>query len=194
MHRGIALLTATLTVAAFGITGSASAATLYTNAAHTTPVAVGTTLTAATPAGTYYTINYSSGGFVDACQSSYQLQVAQNSGGVFKANVGIRTLNCLASRFTAYSNIGSLQVSGSSTTVGSAKVWAATTLTGQLAGGFGSQYPENFSGAGVSAQQPTAGGTPVSIVLNNASSINGPNLAGGKATATFNVAGSYSLG
>jgi hypothetical protein len=193
MHRTIALLTATLAVSAFGITGSASAATLYTNAAHTTPVTVGTTITAATPAGTWYTI-YSAGNFFDACQSSYQLQVAQNSGGVFKANVGIRTLNCLASRFKAYSNIGSLQVSGSSTTIGSAKVWAATTLTGQLSGPVGSQFPENYAGAGVSAQQPTAGGTPVSIVLNNASSISGPGLTAGTASATFNVAGSYSLG
>jgi hypothetical protein len=84
-------------------------------------------------------------------------------------------------------NTGALTISGSSTTVGSNKVWAGTSLTGTLTSG-GATYTENFTGAGVSAQQPSAGGSPVSVVLNNAGTMTRPGLAG-----TLTVTGTYNV-
>jgi hypothetical protein len=187
MRRTITLLASTAALVA-GITGSASAATLYTNAAHTTPVAVGTTLTAAVTPGALFTINNPAGP-IDACQPNKTLQVTQNSGGVFKANNLGGRMNC----YNAWAETGGvLQVSGSSTTVGSNKSWASTTLTGTLSLGAGSSS-ENFT-TGISARQPIAGGSPVSIVLNNAATIGPGVLTNGTETGTYNIAGSYSLG
>jgi hypothetical protein len=80
-----------------------------------------------------------------------------------------------------------LQISGSSTTVGSNKSWASTTQTGMLNG-----YTENLT-TGISAQQPTTGGSPVSIVLSNAGTITLGSLSLTE-TGKYNIAGSYSLG
>jgi hypothetical protein len=186
MRRTITLLATTLVVAA-GITSTASAATLYTNSAHTTPVTVGTPLNAANPSGAYYFI-YNAGGLFDACGSnSLGLTVTQNSGGVFKASLGYRFLDVCSRQWSA-SRTGSLQISGGSTTVGANKSWAATTLADS-----NGADSENFSGAGVSAQQPTTGGSPVSIVLDHA----GTMIAGGQnltVSGTYKIGGAYSLG
>jgi hypothetical protein len=191
MRRTFTLLTATAALAA-GITSSASAATLYTNAAHTTPVAVGATLNAANPAGTYYFMYYAStGGFLDACGNNVLVfTVTQNSGGIFRANVTNRSLSACANPWGANQS-GSLQISGSSTTVGTNKSWAGTTLTGSLSLS-GTTVNENFTGAGVSTQQPTTGASPVSIVLDHAGTMSGGTL-NLKASGTYRIAGAYSL-
>jgi hypothetical protein len=192
MRRTITLLAATFVVAV-GIAGSASAATLYTNAAHTTPVAVGTTLTASHPSGVFYYMYYASGGTLfDACaDNALIVKVTQNSGGVFKAGNVDRILSSCANPWGGTSS-GTLQISGSATTVGSNKSWASTTLSDSSTIG-GSIVTENFSGAGVSAQQPTSGGTPLSIVLDHAGTMTAgvQNL---KASGTYQFNGSYSLG
>jgi hypothetical protein len=189
MRRTITLLAATAALAA-GITGSASAATLYTTSAHTTPVAVGTSFSAVSN-GTYYI--YYGPSLVDFCLPSYTFQVAQNSGGIFKANIIARKPNCGIYNWGAILT-GALTISGSSTTVGSNKAWASTSLTGALALS-GHTYTENFTGAGVSAQQPTTGGSPVSIVLNNAGTMTTPGVTGTyTGTGSYNLGASYSLG
>jgi hypothetical protein len=198
MRRTITLLATTLVVVV-GITSAASAATLYTNAAHTTPVAVGASISASNPAGSYYYI-YNAGGSVrDVCVSNFVgLKVTQNSGGVVKAAVTSRALTNCANNWSA-GQAGTLQISGSSIVVGSASAWRSTTLTGSLTLG-GSTYNENFVSAtgnppvnGVFAQQPTGGASPVSIVLNQAPSIVGPSL-NGTVTGNYTLSGSYSLG
>jgi hypothetical protein len=194
MRRTLTLLATTLVVAA-GITSTASAATLYTNAAHTTPVAVGTTFTVANPPGVSYWMYYAStGGVLDGCSANaLYLKVTQNSGGVFKAELAgpWRTLSACANPWGA-GHTGSLQISGSSTTVGSSKSWAATTLTGFLTLS-GVTMIENFSGAGISAQQPTVGATPVSVVLDHAGTMTGGGL-NLTVSGTYRFPGAYSLG
>lgn len=185
MRRTFTLLATTAALAA-GITSSASAATLYTTAAHTTPVAVGTTFGAKLVSGTSYTVYNSVGAVVNICNPTYVLQVAQNSGGVFRANVTGRSLGCFVQNWGVLPG-GALQISGSSTTVGTNKSWAATNLTGSV-NVSGTTYTENFSGAGVSAQQPIAGGAPVSIVLNHAGTFSAP-----PPNVPLNVSGTYNL-
>jgi hypothetical protein len=189
MRRTFSLVAMAAALAA-AITGSASAATLYTNAAHTTPVAVGTTLNAALASGDFLLIKNAAGSVINGCQPTYTFQVAQNSGGVFKANVLIHPMNCTV--FSASSSGGVLQVSGSSTTVGTSKSWASTTITGATFSAAGCPCAENFT-SGVSARQPTAGSSPVSLVLSNASQITVAPSTFWTETGTYSIAGSYSL-
>ena len=182
MRRTITLLAATTALVA-GITGSASAATLYTTSAHTTPVAVGATFYIATnPTGsTYYTYT-STNALSGLCQQvRLGFTVVQNSGGVFKANA-LGSIGSQGSQYTACSigwtgvnPVGALQISGSAITVGTNKAWLGTTLTGQQVAGGGTIYNTSFPSAtgnppvhGVWAQQPTTGGAPFSVVLNHA--------------------------
>jgi hypothetical protein len=181
MRRTITLLVAAAALAA-GITGSASAATLYTTSAHTTPVAVGTDFGMVTPPGATYYMYHGVNNPIDFCQPLYLFHVVQNSGGVFKSNITGRKLSCAVNGW-GWVTTGALTISGSSTTVGSNKVWVGTSLTGALTLG-GNTYTENFTGAGVSAQQPTTGGSPVSIVLNNAGTMTTPGMTGGPITVT----------
>jgi hypothetical protein len=176
MRRTITLLATTLVVAA-GITGSASAATLYTTSAHTTPVAVGTQFYIATnPTGaTFYTYT-STNVFTTLCQQvQLGFTVAQNSGGVFKANaLGSGSLAACSADWRAISPVGALQISGSAITVGTNKVWLSTTLSGQWLTS-GAAFNMNFPSAtgnppvhGVWAQQPATGGAPFSVKLDHA--------------------------
>jgi hypothetical protein len=200
MRRTITLLATTLVVAA-AITGSASAAALYTNSAHTTLVPVGPTSIGATDINNYQ-ITRTNGSFFDSCgQASLSLKLTQNSGGVVKFAITSRQLNSCIAVWNPQPT-GTLQISGSSITVGSTKAWTSTTLTGTVLGS-GNTYTENFVSAtgnppvnGVFAQQPTSGASPVKIVLNHAPSFTGPSLS---ATVTGSYtfsgpAGSYSLG
>jgi hypothetical protein len=202
MRRTFTLLATTLVMAA-GITGSASAATLYTSAAHTTPVAVGTTIPV--PGVNWFWWNGAA--VIGTCPgpNGYIFKVTQNSGGVVKADVQTAFLaNCNGA--FVQSSVGKLQISGSSTTVGSNKAWLGTTLTGSFTLNGTITYTESFTGAtgsppanGVYVQQPTAGGAPVSIVLDHAGSISGPSgLTSTTVSASYTLAGSpaaaYSLG
>jgi hypothetical protein len=196
MRSKTTLLIATLAfaIAAVGAS-SASAATLYTNSAHTTPVAVGTVIFAS---GNSYKIIQGGGGVLDICSTNAaNFKVTQNSGGVIKATITTRTLNGCFQGFSAVST-GNLQISGSSIAVGTNSAWRGTTLTGALMHGT-SPITENFVSAtgnppvnGVFVQQPTAGGSPFTISLNNAGSIVGTGL-NGTVTGFYTATGSYSL-
>jgi hypothetical protein len=201
MRRTITLMAATVAVAA-GITSSASAATLYTNAAHTTPVAVGTTFSAT---GTNWFLWSSPSTPFVVCpgENLDSFTVTQNSGGVFKANLTNQILrNCNAPSVGGKPGVGGLQISGSPIAVGSSKAWLATTLTGSLSTPAGT-WTENFSSAtgnpptgGVYAQQPATGASPVSIVLDHAASVTGPGITTPYTVSeTYTISGtSYSLG
>jgi hypothetical protein len=192
MRRTITLLATTLVVAA-AITGSASAAALYTNSAHTTLVPVGPTQIFAT--GSTQTF-LRGGSVVVICQGvTVGLKVTQNSGGVVKLAVASRVYGGCSTGWS-FSG-GTLQISGSAITVGSTKAWLSTTLTGATSG---TGLTENLVSAtgnppvnGVFSQQPISGASPVSIVMNNAPAITG---VGAPFTETggFTLTGSYSLG
>jgi hypothetical protein len=193
MRRTITLLATTLVVAA-AITSSASAAALYTNSAHTTLVPVGPTLIF----GSGSTQTFLRGGNpVVLCQdTTVGLKLTQNSGGVVKFAISGRQFGGCTQAAWGFSG-GTLQISGSSITVGSTKAWLSTTLTGSTSGGGLSENLISATGNppvnGIFSQQPISGASPLSIVMNNAPAITG---VGAPFTETggFTLWGSYSLG
>jgi hypothetical protein len=205
MRRTITLLATTAALAA-AITGSASAATLYTTSAHTTPVAVGTQFTILSTNYANYAAPY---GLIAVCGGSQlYFTVAQNSGGVFKASVTGGALTSCSNGWGSVPAGGTLQISGSAITVGTRKAWLATTLTGSqtMSGSPSHTYAANFTSAtgnppvnGIWTEQPTTGGTPLSIMLNNAPSLTSPGQLTMNVSATYNpytpaAAQAYSLG
>jgi hypothetical protein len=192
MRRTITLLATTLVVAA-AITGSASAAALYTNSAHTTLVPVGPTVIGATGSTQMF---LRGGSPVVVCQGvTVGLKVTQNSGGVVKLAISGRQFGGCSTTWNASG--GTLQISGSAITVGSTKAWLTTTLTGGTVG----SLAENLISAtgnppanGVFSQQPISGASPVSIVMNNAGTLTGAGGAAWTETGGFTLSGSYSLG
>jgi hypothetical protein len=192
MRRTITLLATTL-VAAAAITGTASAAALYTNSAHTALAPVGPTLITATGSTQMF---LRGGSPVVVCgATALQLKVTQNSGGVVKFAIVTRGLTGCSSGGFNPAQSGTVQISGSSITVGSTNAWLTTTLTGTIG-----TMPENLVSAtgnppvnGVFAQQPTSGASPVSIVMNNAGTLTGA-TGPWQETGGFTLSGSYSLG
>jgi hypothetical protein len=203
-------LGATLAVAAIGFgASSASAATLYTTSAHTTAVGVGATFTASTPSGAG-TWNYewtSKGiGMWERCNSaSYTFKVTKNSLGVFKAETTGGAFNTCEFEALAVNAPATLEITGSSITVGTGKAWLGSTLknvgvkelginrivAGNLVSATGNP-PAN----GVSAQQPAAA-APVSVVLSNAGTLVSELVGPTNVTANYTLTGaaaSYSLG
>jgi len=201
------MLGATLAVAVIGIgASSASAATLYTTSAHTTAVAVGATFTASTPSGAWnYEWTTPGLGLWERCNNAnYTFKVTKNSLGVFKAETTGGAFNTCEFEPLAPNAPATLEITGSSITVGTGKAWLGSTLknvavkevllnrvvAGQLTSATGNP-PAN----GVSAQQPAAA-APVSVVLSNAGTLEsefGPT----KVTANYTLTGtaaSYSLG
>jgi hypothetical protein len=125
-------------------------------------------------------------------------QVTQNSGGVFKANVtGGDLLGCTQPWGISSGSGGTLQIAGSATTVGTKKAWLSTTLTHpQL---WLSQSPATYTASytaatgnppvnGAWTEQPTAGGAPITIMLNNALGLTAPGRQ------TYRVSASYTAG
>jgi hypothetical protein len=189
MLKKITLAVAALAVsAAFLGAGSASAATLYKTTAKTTTVPVGATFTATMP---FWDVSkrqyptpeqkwtqYSEGKEVSACTNvSVNYKVTQNSGGVFKAEMtGLnfpKGWECTSGTMTWGGATGAkvLEVSGSSTAVGTESAWLGTKL-----GIFWIQtapyeiHSESLTGAtgnppanGVFMQQSTAAKAPISI-------------------------------
>jgi hypothetical protein len=214
MQRRIRLLTATLAEAVLGITASsASAATLYTTAAHTTAVPVGTVITSATAVGgpnVYpftYTASFAPNAPFEACTSATMaVTVTQNSGGVFKAGpYGASLTGCLPSSLTPMLGGSNLQFSGSSVTSGSNTAWLNGAFNNWYMTWPGSYAPfvGSFGAAtgsppskGVFVQQPTTAKAPVSLVLAKAGPVSGNGVSGWlDATYTFTGASaSYSFG
>jgi len=212
MRMRLTLLIATLAVAVVAVPSAASAATLYTTTAHTTAVAVGTTITASTPTGSGFTtwqLFEKAGNQIEGCNNeSLSFKVTQNSGGVFKANLTGATFplgSCAPAVQEAKSVVGELQVSASSVANGTNTAWLTTTLKEifwtwpqQMA-----NFSANFTSAtgsppskGVFAQQPTAAKAPVSVILNKAGTVVGWGIEG-SVSANYTLTGTsaaYSLG
>lgn len=210
MRKKLSLMAAALAVTACLGASSASAATLYTTAAHTTPVSVGSTFTATMPSG-YWLYEAPAGTVQQLCESaSLSFSVVQNSAGVFKAKPTSNSFAKCAigqSGFVSPTGPNELQVSGSSTAVGANTDWLGTTLKG-----IGWEWPSafawfyaNFTSAsgnppvkGVFTQQPTVAKAPVSIVLNQAGTVSSEKFfTPGVVSATYTLTGaaaSWSFG
>lgn len=178
--------------------GSASAATLYTSAAHTTPVAVGSTFTATMPAP--YWKEYVSTQEVEPVSwcngATISYKVTQNSAGVFKATSTAGALSTCINNTTMY--LGwNLEISGGSTAVGSNTDWLGTTIKNV---GFTWDKLATFTGSfksatgsppvkGIFTQQPTVAKAPVSLVLDHAPGISDPSFGQFTVSATLTFAG-----
>jgi hypothetical protein len=214
MYRKITLLVAALALAAGIGASSASAATLYTSAAHSTPVAVGSTFTATTSEAVesgYDAVLYLGGGTWYACKThSYSFKVTQNSGGVFKAQVTANNFppsGCTGTGGPIQGfSTGTLQVNGTSVANGSNTAWLGSTLNGvewTWSSWPGVVATGNFTSAtgsppanGMFTQQPTIAKAPVSVVLKHAGSWTGIGPAG-QFSATYTLTGtaaSWSFG
>lgn len=204
MMKKLSLAVAAMAVIACMFTGSASAATLYTTSAHKTPVTVGTTFTVATPTAGEFNYLWESGGTLwNACNSgTYTFSVAQNSAGVFKANVTSATLKSCALPTTPMNNGTYAQVTGSPINVGTGKAWLGATAyleyttLGQWVSGTIKSATGNPPVKGMSAQQPAAG-APVSLVFDKAPGLVASGGAVADLTASYTFTGpaaSYSFG
>jgi len=202
------MLAATLAVAAIAVgAGSASAATLYTTSAHTTAVAVGTTFTASTPttAGFNYTWSWALEVWERCNNASYTFKVTKNSGGVFTATATSAAFN-VCEHFALHDTAtnGTLEINGSGVAVGTTKAWLGSSLKEAfieivspkfLASGTLTSAKGNPPEKGVFAQQPAAG-APVSVVFNNAGTLESA-FSGALVNANYTLTGaaaSYSLG
>jgi hypothetical protein len=182
-------------MAILGIGSSvASAATLYTDSSHTAAVAVGTTAV-----GTSGSVTLSSGStVVNSCtSSSLTLSLTTNSGGTVVGDVTAGSFSgCRLATTANTATHWRLQVTGSGTTVGSNTVFASTTVRAVSVTFAGGTYTGDLT-SGVVAQQPVAGGAPLSLVLTNASRLAGPLTSNGQVTGTYTLTGAaaaYSLG
>lgn len=175
--------------------GSSMAATLYTTSAHTTAVAVGTTAV-----GTSGVVSLFSGKTkVNSCKkSTLDLKVTTNSGGKVAAQItgGTFTSCSLATTVTGTPWSPGLQVTGSGVVTGKNTVFSSTSVGGvnvQFAGG---TYTGNLN-TNITAQEPTAKGAPLSLVLKKTGTLTGPLTSDGVVTATYKLTGAsakYSLG
>jgi hypothetical protein len=188
---------AAVAVVAFMGVGSASAATLYTSAAHTVPVPVGTTFTASTPTTTDYSAYQVRQGkaVLEACNNgSFTFKVTQNSLGTFKAAYVNGSLSgCAPFAFTVVPT-GELTVSGSSITVGTNRAWESTVLKSSVLAN-GSTVTSTYGGAtgnppaaGAFIREPATTGPAASIVLSEAGTFAGP-IFQGQVTATYSLTG-----
>jgi hypothetical protein len=212
MLKKLSLMIAALAVSAACIgASSASAATLYTTAAHTTAVSVGSTFTMTIPATSSWQQYDKEGLLWQECkESSMTFKVTQNSGGVFKAGPtveGPKWSKCAAMlpQEQVAGGFGTLQVSGSSISVGSNTDWLGTTLSGlkYLWPNIGT-WEANFTSAtgnppakGAYVEQPTTAKAPVSFALDRAGTtfnVNwGPHNVSAKYTFT-GTAAAWSFG
>ena len=172
-------------MAASGVSAQgAAAATLYTSAAHTTEVAVG-----ATAYGLTNNLLYTSGTAVlNSCTTStLHLVVSQNSGG----NVVFTAGGWIDHGCTFPTSMGAqlwrIVVSGASTVVGLFSRWGAS-ISNWTRNFLGGSYTGNLT-TGVSANQPTAAGAPISFSLSSAGSFAGPLTGAGKLDGVYALAG-----
>lgn len=176
--------------------GSSMAATLYTTAAHTTPVAVGTTAVGASGVVSLY----SGSTKVNSCTSSkLNLKVTQNSGGTVAAQITGGTFSgCnLATTVTGTPWSPGLVVSGSSVVKGTNTVWTNTSVSGVSVMFAGGTYTGNLT-THIDAQQNTTKGHPLTLKLAKSGTLSGPLTNDGVVTATYKLTGTvaskYSLG
>jgi hypothetical protein len=175
--------------------GSSMAATLYTTAAHTATVPVGTTAV-----GTSGVVSLFSGKTkVNSCKkSSLDLTLTQNSGGTVAAHItgGTFTSCSLATTVTGTPWSPGLVVTGSGVASGKNTVFKSTSVGGVSVAFAGGTYTGNLT-TNIDAQQATAKGAPLTLVLKKTGSLSGPLTNDGVVTATYKFTGAaakYSLG
>jgi hypothetical protein len=154
-----------------GLSGGASAATLFTTGAHTTRVAIGATQSLTTTTPWTYT---SATSVLNSCSNStLQLTLFQNTDAAVVATVtGGTFTGCTP--FAPTGNFGTpwqLTVSGSPTTTGDITRWAASlsNVSFNLAGG---TYTGSFT-TGVTARQTGSSGA-MCVDFNDAGTVSGP--------------------
>lgn len=177
---------------AFATAGPASAATLYTDGTHTTPVAVSTTASASLLSSS---ITFSGPIDNESPASTLTLSLTQNSGGVIGADITDGTFpngNPL-SVVGNFDKPWQLVISGSSST----NVWTSASINNvNVTFGGIDTFTGNLT-SGVSATQPSSGPPTVSLV--NAGTLTGSPPIGGSGTVTgeYELAGtaaSFSIG
>jgi hypothetical protein len=179
------------------VTVAASAAALGTMGAGSAFAA--TRYAVGTPAvGTSGVVSlYSGTQKVNSCKkSSLDLKVTQNSGGTVVASItgGTFTTCSLATTVNAPWTPG-LQITGAGVVKGKATTFSASVggVSVSFAGG---TYTGNLT-TNIDAQQPTAKGVPISLVLKKTGTLTGPLTNDGIVTATYKLTGAaakYSLG
>jgi hypothetical protein len=171
-RRALLLLPALVsTLMAVGV-GEASAATLFTTAAHTTRVTAGATKTI-TETGSPFRLTRS-GATIDTCTHAQAHTVQNRNDDVLVADtiVAAAFAPCNSPFTGNFSTPWKITVSGTGTTSGGFTRWNAA-IDNVSFNFLGGTYTGNLT-TGVTVTQPTATGAPICIHLNAAGSVSGP--------------------
>jgi len=167
--------------------GSASAATLYTTTAQTTPVSVGSAFSATATSTVTFT---SATSLMNQCTSStLSGTVQQNSGGTVAGNITSGSFSsCSPFPYVAtFPSAWALVISGSSTIVGGTTSWNATLANFRFDLNNG-PYSGNFTTGGVTAIQNHASG-PICLRFADAGTYSGPLTGNGRIDANYCLGG-----
>jgi hypothetical protein len=195
MHlRPIIISAATIASAGLSMASAAPAATLFTNTAHTTPVAVGTTASATNATPIVFTSATSA--LFSCTASTLSLTLDQNTGGTVIGTFTSGTVTgCSPLPLTPlFTQAWKLTISGAPTTIADVTRWPAS-ITGVhflLGGG---TYHGNLE-TGVTARQTGAGGH-TCLDLNDAGQLAGPLSTNMRLDTSYcfeGTASAYSLG
>ena len=194
MRLRVPLLIPALAAAVLGIGASgASAATLFTTAAHTTRVAIGDTA-GATSTSSYFV--HAGPARINSCtHRSVHLVLDENGSSRVKETViADNTTPCVSPMTSNTSPAWSLTITGTGTASGGFTRWSAA-IDGVSFNLLGGTYTGNIT-TGVTVTQPTAAGSPICLHMNTAASVAGPLTGDGRLTGTFCLTGAaaaYSL-
>ena len=180
--RALLLAAAVLAVDASG----ASAATLFTTAAHTTRVTVGTTAPATLANG--LVITSASTPIYTCLHSTLHLTVAQNNDAPLVGSVVGGSLSpCNVPMTGNFATPWRLTIAGTSTMVGGFTRWNAAidNVSFNILSG---THSGNLT-TGVTATQPTAAAAPICISLVAAGAVAGPLTGDGRFDATYCLSG-----
>jgi hypothetical protein len=177
-----------LATAALGLTANgASAATLFTNTAHSTRVTVGAT--ASISSANWRWTSGTSGSTMETCNAStFSLTLVQNNdnkviGAVNGASfTGCAPFPTLTPTFSGTSTTWTFTIDGTSTVSGTRTQWTAALHNFSFDFGNGN-YRGNI--ANLTAWQPTASPSPVCIEFASAGSFVGPLTGDGRVDTTY---------
>jgi len=194
MRNRALLFIPALAAAVLGIGASgASAATLFTTSAHTARVAVGATATADVVGPLDLTLP--PGTVANRCTNGdFSIVVAENS----DTRVNLRvtagtTAPCLSAVTPTFSPPWTVTITGNGSPATPNVSWASTVhrVAFDIAG-----FPGVFTGnleTGVTALQPTAGTSPITLNLANAASATNPNVGTGNIDGNIRLTTTWSL-
>jgi len=175
--------------------GAGDAATLFTTSAHTTPVSVGSAISAS--ATSPFNITSATSLFTSCASSSLSGTVTQNSGGTVVGSITSGSLSsCTPFTWVAtFPTAWALTISGSSTTVGGTTVWSSVALHNLRFDLNNGPYSGSLAG-GISARQAHASG-PICLQFADVGTITGPLTGNGRIDTNYCFRGpsaNYSLG